>query len=65
MKAKTKWVMNYPKRGQRTLFIDGKVAKSQVVPRGEDEPVVDAERPITRPMTLSEQHQHGIHPVRR
>ena len=41
----TKWVMNYPKtRRQRTLFIDGKVAKSQVVPRGEDELPVDTKR---------------------
>ena len=40
----TQWGFNYPRPGEKTLFIDNKVAKSQVVPRGQDELPIDTKR---------------------
>lgn len=65
MEQKIEWVNNYPRRGQKALFIDNKLARSQVVPRGKDLPAVEQERPVIIPMTVAERRQSGSQPVRK
>lgn len=55
---------NYPKKGEKSLFIDGRIAKSQVVPRDKKAPVIDEERPVTKKMSRKEQLLYGTQPQR-
>lgn len=63
-KQRVNWMFNFPKKGQKSLFIDGKIAKSQVVPRDKNAPVVDEARPVTRKMSRKEKLLHGTQPKR-
>lgn len=63
-KQRVKWMANYPKKGEKSLFIDGRIATSQVVPRDKKAPVIDEARPVTTKMSRKEKLLHGTQPKR-